>query len=255
VDDDVTPPATPRGVASITGDEYVEILWFESDESDLAGYRVWRNTAGYDEPYDLLAEITVSPNSNEGYYFDDDVHNRVTYWYAVSAFDHHGNESDLSPENAFDTPRSAGYDLVLYDAQYRANLSGYDFSGFRHEPYTSSYADIVADYDEELGVFFIDVGNVNTDIQDFGYTDDLDVVDWAPAEGWSNVGWVEVILGHSYIVWTQDNHYAKFRVTGINTNSIMIDWAYQEVQGNPELKPSVRSAGYLRPAARNLGGQ
>jgi hypothetical protein len=136
--------------------------------------------------------------------------------------------------------------LVLYDPEYRKDLAAFDFSAKRRVHLDSPAADISVDYDELLEVFFVDVGNVNTRIQDFGYTESLDVIDWAPADGWSDVGWAEVILGHSYIVLTSDDRFAKFRVTDINHNSIMLDWAHQEVRGNPELRPPARGEEFWR---------
>jgi len=247
---DHTPPATPRGVMSVTGDGYVELFWFESDEPDLQGYRVYRS-------YTLNGEYVFQSTVRNGYYRDNSVVNGVTYYYAVAAFDDAENESELSPEDVFDTPRPAGYDLLLFDPEYRGDLAGFDFSNQRRVAFDSPAADIIVDYDNELGAFFIDAGNVDIDIQDFGYTGSLDDVDWAPEDGWSNVGWVEAIAGHSYIVWTADDHYAKFRVTEIGTNSILLDWAYQAVTGNPELKPPARGTGFLRPNARTaaLGKQ
>jgi hypothetical protein len=241
--EDYQPPATPRGVTSITGDECVEILWYESDESDLAGYRVYRSLT-LTGVYDLQATVQT------GYYLDDRVSNGTTYYYAVASFDYDGNESDLSPENVFDTPRPAGTDLVLYDPEYRSDLAGYDFSEYRRVSYDSPSADITVDFDDELNVFFADVGNVDTDIQDFGYTESLDDVDWAPEDGWSGVGWAELIEGHSYIIWTADNRFAKFRVVDINGNSVLLDWAYQPQIGNPELAPPLRGTESLRSNAR-----
>ncbi|MCP4710979.1 MAG: hypothetical protein GY869_20335, partial [Planctomycetes bacterium] len=138
--EDYQAPATPRGVTSITGDEYVEILWYESDEPDLAGYRVYRSLT-LSGTYQLRAAVQT------GYFFDNQVNNGTTYFYAVSSYDYDGNESELSPEDVFDTPRPAGNDLVLYDPEYQADLAGYDFSADRRVGYDSPNADIIADYD------------------------------------------------------------------------------------------------------------
>lgn len=73
-----------------------------------------------------------------------------------------------------------------------------------------------------------------TDIQDAGYLA-LDDVDWAPEEGWAPDGEVPLTEGHCYIVWTWDNHFAKFRVASVAPDRVMIDWAYQVDEGNPEL--------------------
>ncbi|MCA9727080.1 MAG: hypothetical protein KC729_05300, partial [Candidatus Eisenbacteria bacterium] len=36
-------PAAPRGLYTITQDERVELLWYPNGESDLDGYRIYRN--------------------------------------------------------------------------------------------------------------------------------------------------------------------------------------------------------------------
>jgi hypothetical protein len=54
-----------------------------------------------------------------------------------------------------------------------------------------------------------------------------------------------LIPGHCYLVWTRDNHYAKFRVTGLSPTVVSFDWAYQTDPGNPEL--------HARRAARGIG--
>ena len=101
-------------------------------------------------------------------------------------------------------------------------------------------ADIVVTLDN--GIFFVEAvshTDAVTDIQDFGYTETLDALDWAPPDGWSTLGWAELIVGHTYAVWTWDDHYAKFRVTEMGSSSVLIDWAYQIDPGNPELKPAI----------------
>ncbi len=107
---DREPPAIPRGVQTITGDEQVVIEWYPNGEFDLAGYKVWR---GRDDVNfnDLLADVSESTT----HYIDTDVRNGETYYYAVSAYDAEGNESELSPENAWDTPRPEGRNITLDD--------------------------------------------------------------------------------------------------------------------------------------------
>ncbi|HMB69817.1 MAG TPA: hypothetical protein VKU85_10915, partial [bacterium] len=53
---------------------------------------------------------------------------------------------------------------------------------------------------------------------------------------------VELIPGHTYVVWTHDSYFAKLRVVAIVEkagipSAILFDWAYQVDQGNPELAP------------------
>jgi hypothetical protein len=75
----------------------------------------------------------------------------------------------------------------------------------------------------------------DTEIQDAGWAQSLDAVDFAPSAGWSPSGSVELVAGHCYVVWTHDDHYAKFRVTTVGPHRVQLDWAYQIDPGNREL--------------------
>jgi hypothetical protein len=242
---DVTPPSIPKGVYSITANEAVWLFWEANDEKDLAGYRIYRNTDQFSSKYYYLTTVDTSA------YIDYNVKNGNTYFYGVTAFDYYGNESDLS-YIAFDTPRPEGFDWRMYDYFHKPSLSGFDFSKPEVLHWEDDSADVFLEYDDDLKTFFLWAANNQTDIQDFGYTKDLDVVDWSPLEGWSNVGWVEVIEGHSYIVWTWNDHYAKFRVNEIIGDTwIYFDWAYQVDPSNQELAPRPpHGENYLRVAVK-----
>ena len=56
-DRDNEPPAVPRGVITITGDEQVVIEWYPNGEYDLAGYEVWRGRDGTN--FDSLADVSA----------------------------------------------------------------------------------------------------------------------------------------------------------------------------------------------------
>lgn len=73
-----------------------------------------------------------------------------------------------------------------------------------------------------------------TSIQDAGYRP-LDELVEAPTSGWAADGKATLTLGHSYFVWTRDNHYAKFFVKELQPGYVMFDWAYQTAEGNPSL--------------------
>lgn len=241
---DTTPPSIPKGVYSITANEAVRLFWEANDEKDLAGYRIYRNTDQFSSKYYYLTTVDTSA------YIDYNVKNGNTYFYGMTAFDYYGNESDLS-YIAFDTPRPEGFER-MYDRFYKPSLSGFDFSEPEVLHWQDSDADIYLEYDDYLETFFLCVADSLTDIQDFGYTDSLTDVDWSPLKGWSNVGWVEVIQGHSYIVWTWNDHYAKLRVREIvDDTKIYFDWAYQIDKGNPELAPRPpHGENYLRVAMK-----
>ncbi len=241
---DHTPPSVPKGLYSITGNEVVHLRWEENDESDFKEYRVYRCRDDEDY-YHRIATTKIAK------YDDYNVTNGVTYHYAVSAIDYDGNESNLSKWDIQDTPRPDGYNVTMYDRFYKPSQSGFDFFHAQVVDWEDYYADVYLEYDNTLNVFFLCVANQQTDIQDFGYTDNLDDVDYSPEKGWSTLGWVEVITGHTYIVWTADDNYAKIRVTQIIDNTrLTFDWAYQVDTGNQELAPRPPHAeNYLRTAA------
>jgi hypothetical protein len=225
-------PARPQGLWSSTGDREVELHWYANTEADLCGYRIYRSTeaAGY---FPRIA--TIGPHLSD--FVDTDVRNGVTYYYAISAFDNSGNESELSSDEVFDTPRPAGQGLRLNNAQLHAGGSGYDFSAERAVDYHDLEADVYYWRTEEDGAWMVATersADEYTDIQDAGYLP-LDRIDFAPEDGWAPAGEVPLIVGHSYIVWTWDNHYAKFRVVDLDPERVVLDWAYQIDRGNPEL--------------------
>jgi len=228
------PPTAPKGVYSITHDGYIEIRWIANDDYDLAGYNVYYSHQP-EGPYELIAF------TKDNFYYDYDVTNGQTYYYAVSAIDDDGNESELSQELVFDTPRPEGKNVTLYNYLIYSNNNGFIFATGTTASLNSFNCDIKysALYLDELEkyYYFIQTCNENTNIQDFGYTESLDNVDYAPINGWSNLNEVEAIIGHSYIIWTADNHFAKIRINSITKDYIIFDWAYQIDTGNPELTP------------------
>jgi hypothetical protein len=237
---DVTPPAAPRGLYSVTGDHQATLSWLENTESDLAGYRVYEAqcASGSSCPYDRIG-VTAGTQ-----YVAAGLTNGLTRFFAISAVDQAGNESPLSYDDVYDTPRPAGSTALNNFVNGVAN-AGWDFSAFSKVASDDASADVkygdngsvrqmfATSVQVQPGVF------VNNDIQDFGYASSLDAVDFAPvgvSGGWSPTGTVELIPGHCYVVWTWDDHYAKFRVTGISQSTVSFDWAYQTDPGNGELR-------------------
>lgn len=89
--DDI-PPAIPTGLTADVYENMVSLSWDPNTESDLQGYRVYRN--------DSLLASTVEPS-----YTDANVSRGNTYVYEVSAYDIWGNES----------PRSAPVSVTIRD--------------------------------------------------------------------------------------------------------------------------------------------
>jgi len=241
---DVVPPAPPRALYSVTGDGSVTLNWVRNDEPDLAGYRVYISPA-FTGPYTPLGTIATTS------YVVGGLPNGVTSYFAVAAYDAAGNESDLSTENVFDTPRPAGTNVILQPTTSEpGGIAGYDFSAgalrLSGDPATDIYYEIAG------STRLVVARDLNTDVQDAGYNG-LDNLDWAPDAGWSPTGTVELAVGHSYYVWTRDNHFAKFRVVALSDTQVRFDWAYQIDPGNPQLARHPRSnvafaAGEKRPA-------
>ena len=245
---DRTPPVEPRGLFSVTGDGRVDLYWISNTEEDLAGYRVYWN----DSPTGAYEYMATTTNAH---YTDLEVTNGTTYYYAVTAYDRDGNESELSFETVSDTPRPEGFDLTLYD-RYGPNYtqSGYDFSMYQRLAWNSDYTDIYYAYVDGLHVMY--AWNPypewpTTDIQDAGYRD-LDEADDAPPYGWTTDHLVILTEGHSYFVWTRTNNYAKFYVKQIGAGFVVLDWAYQTAPENPELAQRKLAKGGTTPVPAQL---
>jgi hypothetical protein len=224
---DNTPPAPPTGIQVINGDNKVDLSWLKNRESDLAGYNIYYSTS-YNGKYTLIG---TSPNN---YYLDDGAKNGVLNYYAVTAYDVSGNESDLSKDVAYATPRPEGFNQAIFDYRKFPNTAGYSFSTYSVVAFDSSLSDIF--FENYNGKFYLDV-YTDSDIQDAGPTNDIYDVAVAPTSGWSPTKDTTAVVGHTYIIWTWDNHYAKIRVKNITNERIVFDWAYQLVPGETQLKP------------------
>lgn len=231
---DHTPPAAPRGLRTVTGDNAVYMSWLSNTEPDVAGYRIYEApcATGSSCPYERIGSTGGTTFTATG------LTNGVTRFYAVAAYDYAGNESALSYETIFDTPRPEGFGARLSSYLASPAASGWDFSAAQVRAFDNLGTDMF--YGDNGSTLQMFVPDFQTDIQDAGYATSLDAVDFAPNGGWSPTGSVELIPGHCYVVWTRDNHFAKFRVTQVIAQPtgpprIEFDWAYQVDPGNPEL--------------------
>jgi hypothetical protein len=90
---DTTAPATPTGLAGISGNQSVTLTWEANSEADLAGYNVSRRVSGSDSFTALASRLTLPQ------YTDLSVQNDVAYEYQISAMDRTSpaaNESEAS---------------------------------------------------------------------------------------------------------------------------------------------------------------
>jgi hypothetical protein len=233
---DNTPPSSPTGLVISNGDNLVILSWNDSPERDVQGYNVYYASDYYGHYY-----LINSTSSN--HFTDYGAKNGQTYYYAVTAYDYNGNESDLSKQNISATPRPEGLNQSIFSYQDSPGTSGFSFYSYSVVAYNNSRSDFF--YDNSTGTPFIVASN-NNDIQDIGPTTDIYDIPYAPTTGWSSTGDAIAIIGHTYIIWTHDNYYAKVRISNINSNRLTFDWAFQTVVGNTQLKisnvPAVRSS-------------
>ncbi len=214
---DNTPPGPPTGLSTATGDNFIELFWKRNPERDVAGYNVFVSSS-YDGRYELIG------SSETPYFLDKDAVNGNVYYYAVTAYDSEGNESELSKDAAYDIPRPEGYDVQLSDFRLYPGTAGYDFSSYAVVRYDDDNADM---YMENYnGVIYMNV-RTDTDIQDMGATASILDIGMAPSDGWSPTHDVQLKAGHTYVVWTWDDHFAKFRVHSLSPGRMVFDWAYQ----------------------------
>lgn len=245
---DVPPPA-PQGVYTIRGDNSVTVVWLPVEASDFDRYRIYR---GFDSSNGSLFSL-IGESFTESF-VDDPVTNGTRYYYTVTAVDLAGFESLQSAEFGGASPRSDGFNIQLFTNDTDPNFSGFDLSAGNRVSFDDNRADFWIDRDLS-GVLYINVDTIGAsgaefgDIQDMGYTADLDEIGSAPIpptiNGWSVLKYYEIVDGHTYIIWTQDDRFAKVRVTSQTATSVMIDYAYQSgvaqdgSGGEPELSPQI----------------
>jgi hypothetical protein len=234
---DYSPPSPPTGLRTATGDNFIEVFWNENPEPDVQGYNIYASSS-YNGRYELIG------SSDRAYFNDTGARNGNTYYYAVTAFDFDGNESALSRDVAYDIPRPEGYNVVLSDFRTAPSTAGYDFSGYSVVAYDDNTSDMWYEYYN--GDYYMDV-RTDTDIRDMGPTSSILDISTAPSSGWSTTHDVLLTVGHTYVVWTFDDHYAKFRVSGMSASRVTFDWAYQLQKSNPLLKRAAVGGTASRP--------
>ena len=105
---DDQPPSPPTGIFVLNGDNRVDISWMRNYETDVAGYNIYYS-------YSYNGKYTMIGSSNSNYFVDYGANNGVTYFYAVTAYDYNGNESELSYDAVYSTPRPEGFNQAIFD--------------------------------------------------------------------------------------------------------------------------------------------
>ena len=234
-------PQPPQNVYSITGDGEVYIYFTEPYMDDIDYYDIYRS---YTDDFvnvtpTYVGFVNALPNPNLAYEYvnnftDVSAVNGQTYYYRIKAVDEAGQESDFSAGEVFDTPRPEGT-VTLVDVAVSKNNSGLILDTVLFIVADDNpLADVYVDSDIN-NVLYLNTTFQGVDIQDMGYQSSFDSVSVAPTEGWSNNGWVELIVGHTYVVWDDDLFFAKLRVQSIVGSSVNFRWAFQLDADNPEL--------------------
>jgi hypothetical protein len=227
-DYDDTPPVPPAGIHVYNGDRMAEITWVRSRERDVAGYNVYYSVDNYE--FNLLGSTTNDYFVDRG----EDVQNGYIYYYAVTAYDYDGNESDLSKDVVYAAPRPEGINATLDNSLVSSETSGYYFPN-TVVPYNDSRADFFFTVDPD-GKAYLDIYD-NAYIIDMGATESLYDIEFAPdPKLFPGELYAEAIPGHTYVIWTGDNHFGKVRVKSIVYNRMVFDWTFQTIQGEPMLK-------------------
>ncbi len=231
-------PVAPQGVYTVRADDTVFVYWLPVEADDFDHYNIY---SAFDSSNGT--EFTLIGTSTDESFIDTDVVNGTRYFYAVTAVDFAGNESLESAEYGGATPRFAGRVVLLISNIDSAN-SGFNFASGSPVAFNSPVADIWIDRDGS-GVLYINADSIANpelgDVQDMGFTSSFDEIGSAPLDGWSALGFSELIVGHTYVIWTQDDRYAKVRISETNTTFVIIDYAYQSGTaiagggGEPEL--------------------
>jgi hypothetical protein len=271
------PPVVPTGVHSISGDDEVIVQWYDISyapydgryNENVVSYRVYSRYFVQGDENDpnrvfyLIGEVAWDQNYDNAtglhWFVDAEAVNGERYEYAVAAVNAAGAESALSYEFVTDAPLPmSATPLRIADGQ------GIDFVPV--PPYArvvqAGAGDLQVAYANKIPYLQTSSGDVR--IQDFGVFTDayggliFEGVSWAPADGYSNTGVVEVVAGHIYVIEIYDPmartlHYAKVGITSVESNAIQAHWAYQLIPGLPELSaPAERGGAGTEPVTLRL---
>jgi len=100
---DVYPPAVPTGLAVSAEEGVMKLYWFPNNETDLAGYRIYRSERET-EGFELIGEAGPADTT----YVDKTLRTGIKYYYSVTAVDRATppNESDRSEAHGDRLPPS-----------------------------------------------------------------------------------------------------------------------------------------------------
>jgi hypothetical protein len=212
-------------------------------------------TIDWDENYDS--------GSGLHWYVDENVTNGSQYEYAVASVNAAGDRSALSYEFVVDAPLPMSpldndgwfVPLAIFDGNaVGATGYGFVFARAAASPGQLNYGRVTPGVEillADIEVFFssgtpfVTRGGNHVRLQDLGDFNDgfgnvlFEGVTWAPVNGYSATGTMELVAGHVYVAEITTGpgtvHFAKFGVDSIGSGVVNIIWAYQLIANLPEL--------------------
>jgi len=156
---DQTPPAAPTGLATESGDHFVDLTWISNVEYDLSYYIIYRSELEdfEAESHDSLTSVSKISTS----FRDTSVTNGVTYYYRLKAGDlgHNiGPASDAVIGTPIDLPPAAPTEFaaVIGDGRITLNwLIGSEYDLVGHIIYRSNDSTFVPTRDDSIAVVLL----------------------------------------------------------------------------------------------------
>jgi len=265
------PPDVPASLSSATLDRAVALSWtdnsYTSDPGNFESYRI------YSTSYDIdtnscgtswgLEGTTVAPEFVVGALV-----NGTSRCFAVSATSIDGAESARSG-TVWDTPRPDTRNLLLYARQTQDAGSGFrfwdDLNGDQQvqdnelglvRAGSSASIDFSVERDAN-GFLFLTPVRAGTGVEFYANVPvgDLTSVDLAPCTPDSSLDGcapytttpIEASPGFGYVFETDGGdgfiRFGAVRVTHVGQTFLILDWAFQTDQGNPQLLVARKTAG------------
>lgn len=120
---DTIPPMPPTNVTLVADNQSVHLNWDQVNQPDIAGYKIYFDTDSPNPPYQGIATVwgEASPVNvgNTGHHQVMGLFNDTTYFFAVTAFDIAGNESDYSM-----VIQGMPFDIVIHRIELSQGWSG-----------------------------------------------------------------------------------------------------------------------------------
>ncbi len=198
---DTIPPEKPAGFTIIARNNALLMKWSRNNESDLAGYRVFRSTTP-------LSGFTEIARSEVNEFKDQGLVNTTKYYYKISAVDLAGNESEksdvvpgmpvapgpvlISGDIEMDTVWHAGSSPYIIESQITVK----DKAVLKIEPGTEILS-------KGMGIV------VEGELQAEGDKDAIIKFDGFGGAGWAGIAFVNVREKENFLRFTRISHAGK----------------------------------------------